>query len=82
MPGISTPSGIADFRSPGTGLYNNLQKYNLPYAEAIFEREFFLKNPKPFFVLVKELYPNSLKYKPNKVHYFIRLLQDKKLLKR
>nr|ACI69095.1 NAD-dependent deacetylase sirtuin-3, mitochondrial precursor [Salmo salar]ACI70201.1 NAD-dependent deacetylase sirtuin-3, mitochondrial precursor [Salmo salar] len=35
--GISTPSGIPDFRSPGSGLYDNLQQYNLPYAEAIFE---------------------------------------------
>ena len=35
--GISTASGIPDFRSPKTGLYANLQKYNLPFAEAIFE---------------------------------------------
>ena len=28
--GVSTSAGIPDFRSPGTGLYDNLQKYNLP----------------------------------------------------
>lgn len=28
--GISTSAGIPDFRSPGSGLYDNLQKYNLP----------------------------------------------------
>ncbi len=28
--GISTSAGIPDFRSPGTGLYHNLQKYDLP----------------------------------------------------
>uniref|UniRef100_A0A8D2ZKI7 Deacetylase sirtuin-type domain-containing protein n=1 Tax=Scophthalmus maximus TaxID=52904 RepID=A0A8D2ZKI7_SCOMX len=61
--GISTPSGIPDFRSPGSGLYDNLQEYHLPYAEAIFEIGFFHQNPKPFFALAKELYPG--KYQPN-----------------
>ncbi|XP_012786431.2 NAD-dependent protein deacetylase sirtuin-3, mitochondrial-like isoform X4 [Ochotona princeps] len=78
--GISTPSGIPDFRSSGSGLYSNLQKYNLPYPEAIFELEFFFHNPKPFFMLAKELYPG--KYRPNVAHYFLRLLHDKGLLLR
>ena len=34
-------AGIPDFRSPGTGLYDNLQKFNLPNPQAIFEIEFF-----------------------------------------
>lgn len=34
-------AGIPDFRSPGTGLYSNLQKYNLPYPEAIFQIDYF-----------------------------------------
>ncbi|KAG9334392.1 hypothetical protein JZ751_008141, partial [Albula glossodonta] len=67
--GISTPSGIPDFRSPGSGLYDNLQQYNLPYAEAIFEINYFHHNPKPFFALAKELYPGN--YQPNAAHYFI-----------
>uniref|UniRef100_A0A8C7W0U3 Deacetylase sirtuin-type domain-containing protein n=1 Tax=Oncorhynchus mykiss TaxID=8022 RepID=A0A8C7W0U3_ONCMY len=73
--GISTPSGIPDFRSPGSGLYDNLQQYNLPYAEAIFEINYFHHNPNPFFALAKELYPGN--YQPNLTHYFIRLLHDK-----
>ncbi|XP_077476863.1 NAD-dependent protein deacetylase sirtuin-3, mitochondrial isoform X1 [Stigmatopora argus] len=78
--GISTPSGIPDFRSPGSGLYDNLQQYNLPYAEAIFEISFFHHNPKPFFALAKELYPGN--YQPNLTHYFVRLLHEKRLLLR
>ncbi|XP_012625050.2 NAD-dependent protein deacetylase sirtuin-3, mitochondrial isoform X1 [Microcebus murinus] len=78
--GISTPSGIQDFRSPGSGLYSNLQQYDIPYPEAIFELTFFFHNPKPFFTLAKELYPG--KYRPNVTHYFLRLLHDKGLLLR
>jgi len=39
--GISTAAGIKDFRSPGTGLYDDLQKYNLPFPEAVFDLAFF-----------------------------------------
>jgi len=39
--GISTAAGIPDFRSPGTGLYDNLQKYDLPRPQAVFEIGFF-----------------------------------------
>ncbi|XP_070085188.1 NAD-dependent protein deacetylase sirtuin-3, mitochondrial isoform X2 [Equus caballus] len=78
--GISTPSGVPDFRSPGSGLYSNLQQYDIPYPEAIFELEFFFHNPKPFFALAKELYPGN--YRPNVTHYFFRLLHEKGLLLR
>ncbi|CAH1989964.1 unnamed protein product [Acanthoscelides obtectus] len=78
--GISTSAGIPDFRSPGTGLYDNLQKYNLPHPQAIFELDFFHENPKPFFVLAKELYPGS--FKPTVCHYFIKMLAEKDLLLR
>ena len=37
-------AGIPDFRSPGTGLYDNLQKYNLPDPTAIFSLDFFKVN--------------------------------------
>lgn len=62
-------------RSPGSGLYDNLQQYDLPYAEAIFEIGFFHQNPNPFFALAKELYPGN--YQPNLTHYFVRLLHEK-----
>ena len=39
--GMSTSAGIPDFRSPGTGLYSQLEKYNLPFPEAVFHLDFF-----------------------------------------
>lgn len=73
--GMSTPSGIPDFRTPGTGLYDNLQKYDLPYPEAIFDIQFFMMDPRPFFALAQELYP-GVNYKPNTAHHFLRLLHE------
>ncbi|KAK9816322.1 hypothetical protein WJX74_004001 [Apatococcus lobatus] len=78
--GISVSAGIPDFRTPGTGLYDNLQKYNLPDPTAVFEIGFFRKNPHPFYMLAKELYPGN--FKPTTAHYFIRLLEKKGLLLR
>lgn len=78
--GISTSAGIPDFRSPETGLYANLQKYNLPYPEAIFQIDYFKKHPEPFFALARELYPGQ--FKPTVCHYFMKLLKDKGLLGR
>ncbi|KAJ9664877.1 Sir2 histone deacetylase Hst2 [Coniosporium apollinis] len=76
--GTSTSAGIPDFRSPETGLYANLSRLNLPYAEAVFDISYFRNNPLPFYTLARELYPG--KYRPTITHSFIRLLHDKGLL--
>jgi NAD-dependent deacetylase sirtuin 2 len=55
----------------------------LPYPEAIFEYDYFLENPKPFFMRVKGLYPYPEgKFVPTAAHHFIKLLEDKGILLR
>lgn len=82
--GISVSAGIPDFRTPGSGLYDSLdlKHLKLPSAEAIFDLNFFNKNPEPFFAFYKELFYEGDAYESTPTHHFIRLLADKKLLLR
>lgn len=69
---------VPDFRSPKTGLYSNLARLKLPYAEAVFDIAYFRNRPEPFYVLAQELYPG--KFHPTVSHAFIALLARKGLL--
>ncbi|ORX85979.1 DHS-like NAD/FAD-binding domain-containing protein [Anaeromyces robustus] len=78
--GISTNANIPDFRTPGTGLYSRLSKYDLPSPQSIFDIVYYRHNPNPFCHIAKEHYTKE--YKPTLTHYFIRLLADHGLLLR
>ena len=78
--GISVAAGIPDFRSPGTGLYDNLKEYELPSPESIFDIEFFNEKPEAFYRLAKDFLDMS-KFKATYVHHFCKMLQDKGMVK-
>ena len=61
--GVSTESGIPDFRSPD-GLYN--QKYKYP-PETIISHPFFMRDPEEFYRFYREkmLFPDA---QPNAAH--------------
>ena len=81
--GVSVSAGIPDFRTKGTGLYDNLTKYNLPYAEAVFDIDYYTKvTPLPFVQLASELWPSSFGPRPTLTHSFVALLHRKRQLLR
>lgn len=83
--GVSVAAGIPDFRTPGTGLYDNLQKYNLPYAEAVFAIDYYTEvTPQPFVQLAADLWPSigTGGPQPTLTHSFVALLHRKRRLLR
>ena len=78
--GISVSAGIPDFRSPGTGLYDNLQKYDLPDPQSIFSIDYFKERPEAFCALAREMWPGN--FSPTPTHFFIKLLEAKGVLRR
>jgi len=95
--GVSVAAGIPDFRTPGTGLYDNLQRYNLPYPEAVFDVNYFREYPQAFMALSKEIWPglerpcdddttsdshSTTSPSPTLTHSFLALLEKKNLLLR
>ena len=74
--GVSTESGIPDFRSED-GLYN--QKYDYP-PEEILSHTFFMNHIEDFYKFYKDKM-NSLKYEPNITHIKLAELEAKGKLK-
>jgi len=73
--GISTPSGIPDFRSPGTGLWEKVD----PMAVASLAA--FKLNPARFFEWFRPLGKTLLESKPNPAHIALAKLEEAGLLK-
>ncbi|XP_048862846.1 NAD-dependent protein deacetylase sirtuin-1 [Brienomyrus brachyistius] len=78
--GVSVSCGIPDFRSRD-GIYARLAVDfpDLPDPQAMFDIEYFRRDPRPFFKFAKEIYPGQ--FQPSPCHRFIGMLdkQDKLL---
>ena len=67
--GHSTPSGIPDFRSPSSGLWENVNPFEVA---SIFG---FRLNPQAYFDWVRPLTDNMLKAEPNPAHHALARLE-------
>ncbi len=75
--GISTASGIPDFRSENGIFHQVKEKYNLSKPEDLFSKKLFIEKPELLYQFLKEF---SLKqYQPSITHYFMKFLIDKNL---
>jgi len=72
--GISVSCGIPDFRSKD-GLYARVSKVfpQLRDPQSVFDIRLFRRDPRPFFLTAKELYPGQ--FEPSLSHKFIRKLE-------
>jgi NAD-dependent deacetylase len=68
--GISTPSGIPDFRSEGTGLWARFEPMDVASLNA------FRYHPERFFEWMRPLTRSILDAQPNSAHYAIARLED------
>lgn len=76
--GVSTESGIPDFRSEG-GIFQAINEYGVR-PEVILSHTFFMQNPEVFFKYYKKtlLYPDA---KPNDCHKALAKLEEMGKLK-
>ncbi|XP_031695972.1 NAD-dependent protein deacetylase sirtuin-1 [Anarrhichthys ocellatus] len=79
--GVSVSCGIPDFRSRD-GIYARLAVDfpDLPDPQAMFDIDYFRRDPRPFFKFAKEIYPGQ--FQPSPCHKFISMLDKQgKLLR-
>lgn len=76
--GVSTESGIPDFRSEA-GIFKAIQEYGYP-PETLLSNDFFMQNPETFYAYYKKylLYPNA---RPNAAHQALAKLEQQGKLK-
>merc|ERR1719414_142216 len=73
--GVSVSCGIPDFRSRD-GVYARLAVDfpDLPDPQAMFDINYFRKDPRPFFKFAREIYPGQ--FKPSPCHQFIKSVEN------
>jgi NAD-dependent deacetylase len=68
--GLSTPSGIPDFRSPDTGLWENYDPMEIATLQA------FRRRPADFFKWIRPLARQMLAAQPNPAHWALAELEN------
>ena len=72
--GISTESGIPDYRSPGTGMWERMD-------QSVVSLSGFSRNPANYYLYAMESYPVRAAAEPNAAHYALARLEKKGWLK-
>jgi len=72
--GISTESGIPDYRSPGTGLWEKMD-------QSVVSLGGFLRNPSAYYDYAAELHPVRSAARPNPAHLLLAELENRGVLK-
>jgi NAD-dependent deacetylase len=72
--GISVPSGIPDFRSPGTGLWENVDPMEVAHIDV------FRRDPKRFWTFYRPRFGMLSDKRPNGAHAALAELESKGLL--
>jgi NAD-dependent deacetylase len=73
--GISVPSGIPDFRSPGTGLWENVDPMEVAHIDA------WRRDPDRFWRFYGERFATLLDKQPNPAHFALAELERRGLLR-
>lgn len=73
--GVSVPSGIPDFRSPGTGIWEKVDPMEVASIDA------FMRNPKKIMEFMLPLVSTILSAEPNAAHKALVELEEKNLLR-
>jgi NAD-dependent deacetylase len=72
--GISVPSGIPDFRSPGTGLWENVDPMEVAHIDV------FRRDPERFWSFYGERFQTLEEKRPNRAHRALAVLERAGLL--
>lgn len=72
--GISTESGIPDYRSPGTGLWEKMDM-------SVVSLDGFTREPRRYYDYSLELYPVRSKAKPNPAHFMLAELERRGVIR-
>lgn len=72
--GVSVPSGIPDFRSPGTGLWENVDPMEVAHIDA------WRRDPDRFWSFYGDRFASLVDKRPNEAHHALAELERRRLI--